>query len=241
MFKFYEVGGKIRDELLGIPSKDVDYVAVPSSSMGYTAQRTFEVLVDHLKKNAYQVFLETPSMFTVRAKFPIGHEHEGTVADFVMARKETGYREGTREPIVVIGTLEDDLQRRDFTINAMAKDENGKLIDPFNGIKDLIKKELKCPISPTQSFNDDPLRILRAIRFSIMKGFDMDYKMRYVIKTFDYYGKMHVVSEERIREELYKCFKYGTIRTLDVLAEYPMLRNYIFSKTKLWLKPTTEQ
>ena len=130
MFKFYEVGGKVRDEILGLESKDVDYVAVPSDKLLQdfdTAESMFSMLEQYLRDEKFEIFLVTADCFTIRAKFPKDHKYSG-VADFVMARKEIGYIEGTRTPIVKPGTLYDDLERRDFTLNALAKDEDGKII-----------------------------------------------------------------------------------------------------------------
>jgi tRNA nucleotidyltransferase/poly(A) polymerase len=126
-FKFYEVGGKVRDEILGLQSKDVDYVAVPKESLieeFSEAADLFKILHDYLTSKKFQIFLVTESCYTIRAKFPSDHAYQG-VADFVMARKEVGYLPGTRTPIIKPGTLFDDLQRRDFTLNALAKDEDG--------------------------------------------------------------------------------------------------------------------
>lgn len=243
-FKFYEVGGKVRDEILGLQSKDIDYVAVPNLPLldKYTeAKDMFNVLVEYLKVEGFTLFLITDDCYTVRAKYPKGHKHEGLVADFVMARKEIGYIPGTRTPIVVPGTLYDDLQRRDFTLNALAKSEDGNIIDYFNGINDLNEGILKTPLDCKITFDDDPLRILRAIRFAITKGFTIPKDIAFKIHIYDYESKMPVVSTERIREELTKCFKHDTLLTLDYLAEYTNLRNYIFNNNVLWLKPTTEQ
>ena len=242
-FKFYEVGGKVRDEFLGLESKDVDYVAVPNELLleKYNeASDMFQVLGEHLRSEKFEIFLETPSCFTIRARFPEGHRYQG-VADFVMARKEIGYLSGTRTPIIKPGTLYDDLERRDFTLNALAKDHDGTIIDYFNGIEDLKKGYLRTPLPCTITFDDDPLRILRAIRFCITKGFWIGPAMDSIIQDYEYVGKMGVVSTERIREELFKCFKYDTIKTLKTLHEYPALRNYIFKNNILWLKPTMEQ
>jgi poly(A) polymerase len=243
MFIFYEVGGKVRDELLGLQSKDIDYVAVPdneeicSGNIGYI----FQTLSMHLEREGYQIFLETPDCYTIRAKFPKGHKHEGIVADFVLARREIGYKEGTREPIVVPGTLYDDLQRRDFTVNAIAKDANGNLIDPFGGQLDLQKKLLRTPIAGQITFEDDPLRLLRALRFAVTKGFTISVPIYRTLRSFDYETKFAVVSEERIREELHKAFKADTLRTLTMLEVFHKLKDYIFKYTNLWLKPTNEQ
>lgn len=242
MFTFYEVGGKVRDEILGLESKDVDYVAVPNEVLlsQYTeAPQMFKVLSDYLITEKFEIFLETANCYTIRAKFPLGHKYKG-VADFVMARKEIGYIEGTRTPIVVPGTLYDDLERRDFTLNALAKDGNGNIIDYFNGIDHLNKGVLRTPLDPQVTFNDDPLRILRAIRFCVTKHFFIESNIDNLIASYDYETKMGVVSGERIREELYKCFKFDTIQTLRTLNDYPTLRNYIFKDNKLWLKPTFE-
>jgi tRNA nucleotidyltransferase/poly(A) polymerase len=242
MFKFYEVGGKVRDEILGLQSKDVDYVAVPNDNLlerYKTAHEMFVVLETYLTNQKFEIFLSTPDCFTVRAKFPKDHKYQG-VADFVMARKEIGYVEGTRTPIVVPGTLKDDLERRDFTVNAMAKGDDGEIIDLFDGMKDLDKMVLTTPLPTKQTFDDDPLRILRAIRFAITKGFSLRH-LDYYINNYDYENKMKVVSSERIREELYKCFKHDTMDTLETLNDYPRLKRYIFENKLMWLKPTMEQ
>lgn len=240
MFKFYEVGGKIRDELLGLKSKDVDYVAVPSEELlekFTTAPEMFAELVKYLEGEKFKIFLITPEFYTIRAMFPDDHKYEG-VADFVMARKEVGYVEGTRNPIVVPGTLYDDLIRRDFTVNAMAKDENGNIIDLFNGMHDLTNMTLRTPLPCSVTFNDDPLRILRAIRFSITKGFKFNVDIKFAIHAFDYSKKMSVVSKERVREELTKCFAHDTLKTINLLNEYFILRDYLFGELEIKLKPS---
>lgn len=243
MFTFYEVGGKVRDEFLGLENKDIDYVAVPDKLYGETVGvvAAFDSLKNYLEVEGYQLFLVTPEMYTIRAKFPKGHIHEGTVADFVLARKEIGYEKGTRRPIVVPGTLLDDLTRRDFTVNAIAKSITGEIIDPFDGIGDIKNKILRTPISGKITFDDDPLRLLRAIRFAVTKGFKISEEISKIIEEFDYENKFYVVSEERIREELHKCFKYNTIDTLYFLTNFSELRCYIFNNTNLWLMPTNRE
>ena len=243
-FKFYEVGGKIRDELLGLTNKDIDYVAVPTNellSKGYTAEEMFKLLYTDLAIEKFEIFLVTPECYTIRAKFPEGYKYQG-VADFVMARKEVGYIPGTRTPIVEPGNLYDDLSRRDFTVNAMAKDpDTSEIIDYFDGKRDLAHMCLRTPLDTETTFNDDPLRILRAIRFKITKNFLFDSDLDAGIMYYPYEEKMKIVSEERIREELVKCFKHSTHKTLQVLETYDSLRDYIFKYTNLWLKPTNEK
>ena len=246
-----KLGGKIRDELLGLTNKDVDYVAVPTEAV-YSkihpceaqlspARLMFKALKSYLEEQEFEIFLVTPECYTIRAKFPEGYKYQG-VADFVMARKEVGYVPGTRIPIVEPGNLYDDLSRRDFTINAMAKDpDTGEIIDYFDGIDDINAELIRTPLNPIVTFDDDPLRILRAIRFAITKRFSIEDKTWHAMVFYDYDAKMSVVSEERIREELIKCFRCDTIRTLMYLDYLPRLRDYIFSRTNLWLKPTSEK
>lgn len=243
LFKMYEVGGKVRDEILGLESKDVDYVAVPNDKLLQdfdTAESMFSMLEQYLRDEKFEIFLITADCFTVRAKFPKGHKYSG-VADFVMARKEIGYIPGTRTPIVKPGTLYDDLERRDATLNALAKDEDGTIIDYFNGLTHLKYGILRTPLDPIKTFDDDALRIIRFIRFSITKGFTIPGDIDIVIQKYDYDNKMGVVSTERIREELLKCFKHNTLLTLWQLNCFPNLRDYIFKNNLLWLKPTMEQ
>lgn len=243
MFTFYEVGGKIRDQILGLENKDVDYVAVPNEkllSQHTDANEMFKVLNEYLIEQKFEIFLVTDSCYTIRAKFPEGYKYKG-VADFVMARKEIGYMPGTRQPIVIAGTLYDDLERRDATLNALAMDEQGNIIDYFNGLEDLKNGILRTPLDCKITIEDDPLRILRYIRFAITKNFSIDHYLKKEMMDYDYDNRMHVVSNQRIRDELFKCFKYDTLKTLDLLNNFPKLRYYIFTKTDLWLKPTNEQ
>lgn len=240
MPKIYKVGGCVRDKILEIDSKDIDFTFVLDDT-NMSVDDGFAQMYKWLSDEGFQIFLSTPDCFTIRAKFPNNHQYEGMVADFVMARKEVGYIPGTRKPILKIGTLEDDLIRRDFTLNALAEDEDGNIIDLFGGIDDLRRGYLRTPLDCKVTFDDDPLRILRAIRFCITKGFYIGVYMDGVIQDYDYETKMKVVSIERIREELLKCFKHDTINTLRLLHEYPSLRNYIFANNILWLKPTFEK
>lgn len=246
MFKFYEVGGCVRDEILGLKSKDIDYVAVPSEDLLKdisSAHTMFGILEGYLKEEGFELFLITPNCFTIRAKFPKGHKYQG-VADFVMARKEIGYIPDTRQPIVVPGTLYDDLERRDFTLNALAKDEDGSIIDYFDGIWALENKMLLTPISPRETMLDDPLRLLRAFRFSITKGFTISpYIMETLLMDSVVEKLEKVVSQERIRDEVYKMMKHDTLKTLELFNKVriinPKILEIIFGKG-LWLKPTTE-
>ena len=135
--------------------------------------------------------------------------------------------------------------RRDFTVNAMAEDEEGNLYDPFNGLADLNIMTLDTPGDPNLSFKDDPLRIIRGMRFCITKGFIFSKDVRNAITEIGIQG-MEVVSEERIREEMYKCFHHDTKKTLEYLnymedtLRFP-IRSYIFDNTNLWLDITNKK
>jgi tRNA nucleotidyltransferase/poly(A) polymerase len=247
MFKFYEVGGCVRDEILMLKSKDIDYVAVPSDGLlkdVTSAHDMLGILESYLKEEGFELFLVTPDCFTIRAKFPKGHKYQG-VADFVMARKEVGYIPGTRQPMVVPGTLYDDLERRDFTLNALAKDENGKIIDYFNGLKALERGVLITPLLAEKTMLDDPLRLLRALRFSITKGFTISSPIMETCSMDSVIEKLEqVVSQERIRDEVFKMMKHDTLKTLELFEKIrainPKLLEIMFGRG-MWLKPTTEQ
>jgi tRNA nucleotidyltransferase/poly(A) polymerase len=236
-FKEYLVGGAVRDEILGLSNKDLDYVFVfEDLDENQTAEECFNEMYQNIQGRG-EIFLSTPSCYTIRYK----DRETKEVKDVVMARKEIGYTPGTRTPIVKPGTLYDDLERRDATLNALAKDEDGTIIDYFNGLTHLKYGILRTPLDPIKTFDDDPLRIIRFIRFSITKGFTIPDDIWKVMRGYDYENKMGVVSTERIREELLKCFKFDTLKTLRTLTEYPGLMNYIFKNNLLWLKPTMEQ
>jgi tRNA nucleotidyltransferase/poly(A) polymerase len=203
-------------------------------------------MVSFLKEEGFQIFLETKDCFTVRAKFPIGHVHEGLVADFVMARKEVGYVLGTRKPILELGTLYDDLIRRDFTLNALARDMDGNIIDHFSGLEHLKKGLLVTPLNPMKTMMDDPLRILRALRFSVTRGFEVSTDIMEAMKQPDILDKLKTtVSQERIREEVTKMMKYDTLLTMKLLVDIDreFIRGFldVVFRDNMWLKPTTEK
>lgn len=240
-YELYEVGGHVRDGLLGLQSNDIDYsVVMDDEFLGRDPREVFDWLVLDLKKKGFEVFLQVPEMFTIRARFPNSKE----VADFVLARKEKEYLEGTRRPTVTLGTLEDDLRRRDFTVNAMARNKRtGEFIDLYNGQQDLKDKILRTPLDAAISFEDDPLRILRAIRFSITKGFKLSDEVIAGIQTFKPHG-IKKVSVERIKDEMHKMFYFDTLETLTYLRLLekwnPYLYLLLFRGKQFWLKPSLD-
>jgi tRNA nucleotidyltransferase/poly(A) polymerase len=244
MPKIFKVGGCVRDKFLGIKTKDIDFTFV-LDDLNKTVEEGFKEMEQWMVDQGFTIFLSSPEMFTIRAKFPSNHKFAKLDADFVMARKEVGYVEGTRRPILELGTLEDDLVRRDFTVNAMAEDEDGNLIDLFDGMWALENKILLTPLDPAQTFLDDPLRMIRAIRFSITKDFVIAPKVWASIFLPTLIDKLEkTVSGERIREEVVKMMQADTVKTLRLFSEIdkiePRFMEVVFSKG-MWLKPTFEK
>lgn len=236
--KIYSVGGSVRDKLLGLKPTDLDYVMVLDDT-SLTIEKGFSIMKKYLQEEGFSIFLETEAMCTIRAKFPKGHKNEGITGDFVLARKEVGYVEGTRRPILEIGTLYDDLERRDFTLNALAEDEEGNIVDFFNGREALERGILETPLEAKTTLNDDPLRMLRALRFHITKGFSLSADVIFAMSCPSIRTKLRaVVSQERIREEILKMMKHDTIRTIKILAKFNLLDTCFGGE--MWLKPTFE-
>ncbi len=187
----YVIGGFVRDLLLKRPSKDIDIVCVGSGI----------ALAERLATS-----LGPESYVAVYKNFGTAQVKSGDLEiEFVGARKES-YRTESRKPIVEDGTLEDDQNRRDFTINALGISLNeadyGELIDPFEGVRDLRMRMLRTPLEPSITFSDDPLRMMRAIRFASQLNFDIEPDTYEAITQMK--DRIEIVSMERIAEELNK-------------------------------------
>jgi putative nucleotidyltransferase with HDIG domain len=193
----YVVGGYVRDRLLARPSKDMDIVCIGSGIALAEAVAA---------KMSPQPKVVTYARFGVAA-FRCKHYE----IEFVGARKES-YRHDSRKPAVEEGSLEDDQNRRDFTINALAvslnKENFGEIIDPFEGIRHLEQKTLRTPLEPGKTFSDDPLRMMRAIRFSTQLGFKIEDATLNAISFFK--ERLKIVSKERIIGELEKILLADT-------------------------------
>ncbi len=240
---FYEVGGIVRDDLLGVPSKDVDFaveVVLPHADV----QAQFRALSHHLTDEGYEIFESRPEHFTIRAKVPKGNplRKKTTVADFVMTRKDGPYSDGRRPDFVLPGDLYDDLARRDATINAIARTVDGELIDPHGGVQDIKDRVLRFVGDPVERITEDALRIARMIRFEMTKGFVMTPETREAV--FSKFAADHMkecVSKDRIRDELEKMFFHSTIDTLNTLMFMPTHTQEAFFPEGLRLTPTMKK
>ncbi len=187
----YTVGGYVRDLFLNRQSKDIDFVTVGSGI------DVAEALANKLGRGAHLCVFQ--NFGTAQVKY------KSTEIEFVGARRES-YRRDSRKPIVEDGTLDDDISRRDFTINAMAlcvnNDRFGELIDKFGGVEDLQQKIIRTPLDPDITFSDDPLRMMRAVRFATQLNFTI------FPETFDAITRnahrISIISKERINDELMK-------------------------------------
>jgi poly(A) polymerase len=187
----YVVGGYVRDLLLNRPSKDIDFVCVGSGIE--LAQQVAASLGPSVRVTVFKNFGTAQIVF------------DDLDLEFVGARKES-YRSDSRKPIVENGTLEDDQKRRDFTINALAislnKDTFGDLVDPFHGQDDMKRKVIRTPLDPMITFSDDPLRMMRAVRFASQLNYDIDADaFQAIISQAE---RLKIVSQERITDELNK-------------------------------------
>lgn len=226
-FKTYLVGGAVRDDLLGLPCKDLDYVVLAPS---------FNALRNALIIDGCKIFVEKPEFLTIRAKHPT----LGCV-DFACARTDGVYTDGRRPDSTQIAyNLHSDLERRDFTCNAIARDiETSEIVDPFNGVLAITEKRLCAVGSARARFDEDKLRAFRALRFAVTKGFRIESDIYNAIggmTPIQFDG----VSTERIREELFKMFKYNVERSFNLLNnDFPVLWQVVCQRG-IWLKPTTE-
>lgn len=204
--KAFVIGGFVRDLILERPSKDIDIVVLGNG-------------LELAQLSAEKLRVKKISLFK---NFGTAHfRYKDLDVEFVGARKES-YRSDSRKPIVEDGTLQDDQNRRDFTINALAlslnKETFGDLIDPFDGVTDLEKGIIRTPLDPDVTYSDDPLRMLRAIRFATQLNFKIETKsLESILRQSD---RLKIISQERINEELNKI----------ILADQPS-RGFVLLKS----------
>jgi len=211
----YAVGGFVRDRILDRPTKDIDIVCLGD---GLELASAF----------AHQ-FKPRPPVSLFKTFGTAQVKMEAIEIEFVGARKES-YSKDSRKPQVSPGSIEDDQNRRDFTINALAVElsENnfGTIIDPFGGLEDLKNKILRTPLAPEQTFDDDPLRMMRAIRFATQLNFTITPETFLAIQKMA--QRIKIVSQERITDELQKIMMTATPSKGWYLLKEAGLLNYIF-------------
>lgn len=191
----YVVGGYVRDIFLERQSKDIDFVTVGSG-------------IEVAKAVSQKVGRDKSHLAVYRTYGTAQVKVMGVELEFVGARRES-YNRQSRNPIVEDGTLDDDQRRRDFTINAMAisvnKDRWGELLDPFDGIGDMERGLIRTPLDPNITFSDDPLRMMRAVRFATQLGFEIEQGTFAAIKRNAY--RIKIITRERIADELMKIMR----------------------------------
>ncbi|MBR1798708.1 MAG: HD domain-containing protein [Bacteroidales bacterium] len=204
----YAVGGVVRDHFLQRPCSDIDIVCAADKiggevNIGIELAQAVAKQCHGAKVSVYKTY-GTASFRTHTTNVATGEKIDIEV-EFVGARKES-YSHDSRNPVVENGSIEDDQHRRDFTVNALAiclnHDHYGELVDPFNGLRDLDKGCLRTPLDPDITFNDDPLRMMRAVRFASQLGFYIENSTIEAIKRNAY--RLSIVSAERITTELNK-------------------------------------
>lgn len=229
--ELFEVGGCVRDEIMGRKPNDIDYTCIAPS---------FEAMREFIENNGLKIAVESPQFFTIRAIAPKSgfRGHRGGL-DFVWAREEGPYSDGRRPDWVKPGTLMTDLARRDFTFNAMAKSDTGEIIDPFNGRLDISNGVIRAVGDPKERMLEDSLRVLRALRFSVQLGFGFDPDLLDVLYDIEVNRALkNNVSAERKMDEINKMFKIDTIKTLRLLDRFWLARNAVFNDGQINLMAT---
>lgn len=234
----YMVGGAVRDLIMGNDNpKDIDF-AVEAKSFAHMRQ--------WMDERGFDVHIETPKYFTIRAKAPrsgfmfAGRDYSGKSFDFALCRTDGEYLDGRRPEAVEVGTIETDLSRRDFAMNAVAMDRKGQYLDPFGGQAAIEHEEINC-VGSTERLTEDGLRVMRALRFHVQLGFTFDLDVYSFLRSEAAVEALRVTENDRIRQELHKALKIDTGRTLHILYRFPKLTKYIFEETPIWLKPTDEK
>jgi len=225
--KVFEVGGAVRDSLRGVKSNDIDY-AIEAES--------YQVMKEYVESVGATIFVEHPEFVTIRAKW------NKQACDFTLCRKESCYLDNRHPSRVEPGTILEDLARRDFTINAIARDvQSGEILDPFGGQEDIKNGKIKAVGNAYDRFKEDALRILRALRFSIVLGFSTSNQTEAAIE--DQIHLLDNISAERIQAELEKMFKFNTTETMRRLSQLGRhAQSHIFNeRTGIWLLPTMKE
>jgi len=225
--RIFEVGGSIRNELMGKPAKDRDFAVIAAD---YNAMRQY------LIEQGATFYQERPEYVSIRAKLePLG------AVDFTLARKESFYTDA-RHPdnVTSAKTIEEDLARRDFRMNAIAREVGTpNLIDPFGGQIDIVNKHINSVGKAVDRFIEDRLRIFRAIRFSCQLNFAISEEVGNAIDVFQTIKEFDPVTKEMVQIELCKAFSADWKLAISILQNHPFLWEVIKAKD-IWFKPTLE-
>lgn len=208
----FEIGGCVRDEIMGQKPHDIDYTCVADS---------FDAMKEFILSHGMKIVVESPDFFTIRAVAKTPFQGRTGGLDFVWARKEGPYTDGRRPDWVEPGTLLDDQRRRDFTMNSIGKAADGSLVDPFGGQADIRTGVIRAVGSASDRLFEDALRGLRAMRFAVTKDFHIDKDIVAVLRSPEFIERLSTVSKERQREEVEKMFMADTIRSMKMFTRLP--------------------
>jgi tRNA nucleotidyltransferase (CCA-adding enzyme) len=242
--KLYAVGGAVRDYLRGSQGKDLDF-AVEAES--------FDAMMDALRERGFEAWQTRPEFVTTKGRIPLANVGRfrdllpeppapNPAADFTLCRKEAMYHDKRHPSEVTPADLMADLSRRDFTFNAIAISEDGQIIDPFHGEADMALGLVRTVGDPHDRFTEDPLRILRALRFAVTLTFSLDAKIINVLLDDQIVNALMDLPVERVREELHRMFKYDwRASMMRLVLQHPLVGQVLYDAfPDLWLKPTTE-
>jgi tRNA nucleotidyltransferase (CCA-adding enzyme) len=233
----YLVGGAVREIVRGYPEKVKDWDFAIEA-------KDFDTMEAWIKYQGFEIFVKTPQYMTIRARASkkfifAGMDMSGRTFDFALCRTDGEYSDGRRPDTVAVANLASDLSRREFTMNALAMGTDGKIIDLHGGQVDIMDGLIKL-VGGVERLREDPLRMLRAIRFSIQLGFYIDDEIWAFLYDPNNAFLLEKVDTNRIRDELTKCFKMDTVKTLLILQSLYGIRDYIFEHTPVWLEPTVK-
>lgn len=238
--KIYQVGGSVRDEFIeqfhGVKrgGSDIDFAVEVES---------FDAMREGLLERGFVVHTESPQYLTIKCRVPEGHEvrEYAKDADFTLCRSEGDYVDGRHPETVEVGTIQTDLARRDFRMNAIARDtETGEIFDPHVGMHDIRVGMVSCVGDARERIlEEDVLRGLRALRFGLTLGFVIDLDIRNVMLDPAYARRVADLPIERVYAEMRKMFRWDTAKSLEFFMSFttPELRSVLFGD-RLWIEPT---
>ena len=227
--KLYMVGGAVRDTLLGLAPSDIDYAV---EATDFAEMRAFVV------DRSETIFLEKPEFGTIRAKSLDTRE----VIDYTLCRKDGRYSDHRRPDSIEATNIRTDLARRDFTMNAIAVDvETGVRLDPYHGAEDIQRRLIRCVGDARERMEEDPLRLLRAIRLSVTKDFTICESIRELFDDAKFAELLRGVATERRQAELQKAFEHDTARTIRLLGKLSDTFVESIWSGGIWAQPTVKR